>query len=163
MTVLVTGGAGYIGSHTVRALRSLDRDVVVLDSLELGAPTPCWTHRSSSATSRTDDLVTSTCREYGVTQVVHFAAYKSVGESMDRPAKYWRNNVGGTVELIEACLEAGVERRRVLVVVLGVRHARDGSRHRARADPSRERLRRDQGHGRADPRVGTARRRAFEP
>ena len=55
------------------------------------------------------DLVASTCNEYGVTQLVHFAAYKSVGESMESPAKYWRNNVAGTVELVEACLEAGVD------------------------------------------------------
>ena len=48
------------------------------------------------------------CAEYGVTQVVHFAAYKSVGESMEKPARYWRNNVAGTVELIEACLAADV-------------------------------------------------------
>ena len=54
------------------------------------------------------DLVTATCNEHGVTQLVHFAAYKAVGESMKQPAKYWRNNVGGTVELVEACLASGV-------------------------------------------------------
>ena len=108
MATLVTGGAGYIGSHTVRALREAGRDVVVLDSLELGVE-----HAVVDAPlviGRIDDshLVKSTCEEYGVTQVVHFAAYKSVGESMESPAKYWRNNVAGTVELIEAALSAGV-------------------------------------------------------
>jgi UDP-glucose-4-epimerase GalE len=53
--------------------------------------------------------VSAICAEYDVTQVVHFAAYKSVGQSMERPARYWRNNVAGTVELIEACLAAGVK------------------------------------------------------
>ena len=107
-TVLVTGGAGYIGSHTIAALRNAGREVVVLDSLELGdaaavAGTPLVV---GNITDR--ELVESTCKEYGVTQVVHFAAYKSVGESMEHPAKYWRNNVAGSVELIEACLAAGV-------------------------------------------------------
>ena len=54
------------------------------------------------------ELIAATCQKYNVTQVVHFAAYKSVGESMVSPAKYWRNNVAGTVELVEACLLAGV-------------------------------------------------------
>jgi UDP-glucose 4-epimerase len=107
-TVLVTGGAGYIGSHTVDALLNAGREVVVLDSLELGdagavAGTPLVV---GNITDR--ELVEATCKEYGVTQVVHFAAYKSVGESMEQPAKYWRNNVTGSVELIEACLAAGV-------------------------------------------------------
>lgn len=107
-TVLVTGGAGYIGSHTVRALRDTGRDVVVLDSLELG-------HRDAVVDAplvvgdiRDRDLVTAICNDHGVTQLVHFAAYKAVGESMEQPAKYWRNNVSATVELIEASLASGV-------------------------------------------------------
>ena len=108
MTILVTGGAGYIGSHTVRALRALDRDVVVLDSLELGVADAVIDAPLIVGDITDGDLVTATCREYGVTQVVHFAAYKSVGESMQEPARYWRNNVAGAVELIEACLAAGV-------------------------------------------------------
>ena len=108
LTILVTGGAGYIGSHTVRALRALDREVVVLDSLELGVAEAVLDAPLVVGDIRDRDLVGALCREYGVTQVVHFAAYKSVGESMVDPAKYWRNNVAGTVELIEACLEAGV-------------------------------------------------------
>jgi UDP-glucose-4-epimerase GalE len=110
MTVLVTGGAGYIGSHTVRALRAAGRDVVVLDSLELGHASAVIDAPLIVGDIRDDDLVRATCVEYGVTGVVHFAAYKSVGESMESPAKYWRNNVGGTVELLEACLAAGVKR-----------------------------------------------------
>jgi UDP-glucose-4-epimerase GalE len=107
-TTLVTGGAGYIGSHTVRALRAAGRDVVVLDSLELGRADAVIDAPLVVGDIADHDLVVSTCREYGVGQVVHFAAYKSVGESMEQPAKYWRNNVAGTVELIEACLAADV-------------------------------------------------------
>jgi UDP-glucose 4-epimerase len=108
MTTLVTGGAGYIGSHTVRALRALGRDVVVLDSLELGVADAVLDAPLVVGNITDRELVTTTCREHGVTQVVHFAAYKSVGESMVDPSRYWRNNVGGTVELIEACLNADV-------------------------------------------------------
>jgi UDP-glucose-4-epimerase GalE len=109
MTILVTGGAGYIGSHTVRALAEGDREVVVLDTLELGRADAVLGAPLVVGDITDHDLVVSTCKEYGVTQVVHFAAYKSVGESMVSPAKYWRNNVAGTVELLEACLEAGVK------------------------------------------------------
>jgi UDP-glucose 4-epimerase len=109
MTVLVTGGAGYIGSHTVRALRAAGREVVVIDSLELGKPEAVIDAPLVVGEIRDADLVISTCREYGVTQAVHFAAYKSVGESMTSPGKYWRNNVAGTVELLEACLSVGVK------------------------------------------------------
>ena len=110
MTILVTGGAGYIGSHTVRQLRAEGRDVVVLDSLErgnrdalLGAPFVQGDISDSS-------LVAEVCREHGVDSVIHFAAYKSVGESMTDPAKYWRNNVQGTVDLLEGMLAADVRR-----------------------------------------------------
>ena len=107
-TVLVTGGAGYIGSHTVRSLREAGRDVVVLDSLELGRREAVIDAPLVVGNIADNDLVTATCNEYGITQLVHFAAYKAVGESMENPAKYWRNNVSGTVELVEACLAAGV-------------------------------------------------------
>jgi UDP-glucose 4-epimerase len=107
-TVLVTGGAGYIGSHTVRALREAGRDVVVFDSLELGRREAVIDAPIVVGDIHDKDLVTATCNEHGVTQLVHFAAYKAVGESMEQPAKYWRNNVAGSVELYEACLASGV-------------------------------------------------------
>lgn len=106
--VLVTGGAGYIGSHTVRALRAHRRDVVVLDSLELGVADSVIDAPLIVGNITDHELVSAVCAEFGVTQVVHFAAYKSVGESMLKPARYWRNNVAGTIELIEACLAADV-------------------------------------------------------
>ena len=109
MSVLVTGGAGYIGSHTVRALRAGGHDVVVLDSLELGRADAVIDAPLVIGDIADRDLVSTTCREYGVTQLVHFAAYKSVGESMTSPTKYWRNNVAGTVELLDTCLANGVD------------------------------------------------------
>ncbi|MEM9513437.1 MAG: UDP-glucose 4-epimerase GalE [Actinomycetota bacterium] len=107
---LVTGGAGYIGSHTVRAMTQAGRRVVVLDSLELGDAHAVVDAPLVVGDSSDGDLVRSVCSEYNVNEVVHFAAYKSVGESMHAPAKYWRNNVAGTVELLDACLDAGLER-----------------------------------------------------
>jgi len=109
-TILVTGGAGYIGSHTVRALRELGREVVVLDSLELGNAEAVLGAPLVVGDIADRALVRSTIDDFDVTDVVHFAAYKSVGESMELPGKYWRNNVAGTIELLEACREAGVER-----------------------------------------------------
>lgn len=109
MTVLVTGGAGYIGSHTVRILRELGRPAVVLDSMEYG-------HRAAVVDTplvvgdiADEALVEATCREYGVTSLVHFAAYKAVGESMEQPGRYWLNNVAGTAHLVEAVSRAGVD------------------------------------------------------
>lgn len=110
MTILVTGGAGYIGSHTLRLLRSLGRDVVVLDSLVrgnrdalLGAPIEQLDICDSQA-------VTDVCRRHRVDSVIHFAAYKSAGESMVHPGPYWRNNVFGTTQLVEGLIAAGVDR-----------------------------------------------------
>jgi UDP-glucose-4-epimerase GalE len=106
--ILVTGGAGYIGSHTVRLLTAKGHEVVVLDSLEYG-------HRSAVIEAELvvgniadTDLVTDLLRNRQIEQVVHFAAYKSVGESMQQPSKYWINNVTGTTKLVEAMLAADV-------------------------------------------------------
>lgn len=110
MTVLVTGGAGYIGSHTVRALRNRGDDVVVLDSLEYG-------HREAvlDAPLEVGDiadaaLVQRVVGDYGVDAVVHFAAYKAAGESMEVPERYFENNVGRTARLLAALHDLGVER-----------------------------------------------------
>ncbi len=108
MTTLVTGGAGYIGSHTVRALREAGRDVVVLDTLELGRADAVLDAPLVVGDVNDAALVEQTCRDHGVTSLVHFAAYKSVGESMSTPSKYWHNNVDGTVTLVEAAMAAGV-------------------------------------------------------
>ena len=110
MTVLITGGAGYIGSHTARLLEEMGRSVVVLDTLERG-------YRDSVdgidlvvgdiADSR---VVGKVCRKYDVDSVIHFAAYKAVGESMSEPLRYYRNNVAGSIALVETLLEHDVRK-----------------------------------------------------
>jgi len=108
-TVLVTGGAGYIGSHTVQALRRSGRSVVVLDSLEYGHAEAVGDAPLVVADIADEAVVADTCREHEVTQVVHFAAYKAVGESMEQPTRYWHNNVANTVRLIDATTSAGAD------------------------------------------------------
>ena len=109
MTILVTGGAGYIGSHTVRLLHNLGRDVVVLDTLERADGSALLGAELVVGSISNESLVEETCRTYDVSAVVHFAAYKSVGESMSSPGLYWTNNVAGTVHLAEGMLAAGVK------------------------------------------------------
>ena len=106
--VLVTGGAGYIGSHTVRALRAAGRDVVVVDSLENGHAENVIDAPLVVGETSDRDLIAGVLREHGVTQLVHFAAYKAVGESMERPGMYFGNNVADTVQLLDTCEQAGV-------------------------------------------------------
>lgn len=108
MSILVTGGAGYIGSHTVRRLQADGADVVVIDSLEHGYPQSIPGVPLVDADIANRDAVAEVCKEHGVTQVVHFAAYKSVGESMESPTRYWLNNVGGTVALVDTLVQLGV-------------------------------------------------------
>ena len=110
MTILVTGGAGYIGSHTARLLTELGREVVVLDTLERGyrdAIDGIDLVVGDIADART---VGKTCRKYDVDSVIHFAAYKAVGESVAEPLRYYKNNVAGSISLVETLLEHDVRR-----------------------------------------------------
>ena len=100
--ILVTGGAGYIGSHSVKALRLAGYDVVVFDNLSAG-------HREATLGTpliegdiRDVDAVRRALRTSGATAVMHFAARLVVSESVDDPAGYYQNNVTGTLATLEA-------------------------------------------------------------
>jgi len=110
MTVLITGGAGYIGSITTRLIRASGRGVVVLDTLENGHRKAVGDAPFVQGDIADSDLVERVVAEYGVDEVVHFAAYKAVGESMSNPGKYFSNNVTGSQKLFEALHTAGVTR-----------------------------------------------------
>jgi UDP-glucose 4-epimerase len=109
MAVLVTGGAGYIGSVTVEQLRALGQDVVVLDDLFRGhrlavAPdVPLYQGRAGDRS-----LLKKILREHRIEACIHFAALAYVGESVEQPAKYFENNVEQGVALITTLLDAGV-------------------------------------------------------
>src|SRR5580692_6492485 len=108
MRVLVTGGAGYIGSVVATQLIAAGHDVVVLDDLSTGF---------ADAVPAGATFVQGTLRECaaevlsdGIEAVLHFAAKSLVGESVADPAKYWSNNLGGTISLLEAMREMRVRR-----------------------------------------------------
>ena len=108
MRVLVTGGAGYIGSLTVAQLRARGDEVVVLDSLETGQRAALGDTPLIVGNIADSALVAQICQEQRIEAVLHFAAYKSVGASMQQPALYFANNVHNTALLLEALRQAGV-------------------------------------------------------
>jgi UDP-glucose 4-epimerase len=111
--ILVTGGAGYIGSHVVLALQQAGYEVVILDSLEYG-------HRDLVERVLQTELIVGNINdralldqlfaEHKIAAVMHFAAYALVGESTQHPDRYYRNNVMGTLNLLEAMRAAGIDK-----------------------------------------------------
>ena len=110
--ILVTGGAGYIGCHGVLALQNAGYEVLVLDNLVYG-------HRKTVEEVLKAELIVGDTSDrhlldqiftvHNINAVMHFAAYAYVGESVTNPAKYYRNNVVGTLTLLEAMLEANIK------------------------------------------------------
>ncbi len=111
MSILVTGGAGYIGSATVEMLLARGEKVAVLDNLTRG-------HREAvhakaafyEGDVRDQALVARIVRERGVDACVHFAAFAYVGESVVEPLRYFRNNTAEGVDFLEALIQSGVKR-----------------------------------------------------
>jgi len=110
MTWLVTGGAGYIGAHVVRSLREAGVDVVVLDDLSTGDASRVADVPLVRASLLDRAAVDRTLAEHDVDGVVHIAAKKQVGESVADPYYYYRQNVLGQLELMEAMRAADVRR-----------------------------------------------------
>ena len=110
MTILVTGGAGYIGSHMVHALTDAGEDVVVLDNLSTGYQS-LLPKAAAFVNGDTGDspLVGRVLREFGVETIMHFAAAIVVPESVRMPLQYYRNNTLNTCSLIENAVAAGVD------------------------------------------------------
>ncbi|MDO4681560.1 MAG: UDP-glucose 4-epimerase GalE [Lautropia sp.] len=117
-TLLVTGGAGYIGSHTVVELLKAGQNVVILD--DFSNSTPKVVERITELAGRAPvvvegdvgdrALVTDLLSKHPIDATIHFAGFKAVGESVAKPLAYYRNNVSGTIVLLE-CLEAAGARR----------------------------------------------------
>ncbi len=110
MTILVTGGAGYIGSHMVHELVDAGEPVVVLDNLSTGFRFLIPGNVPFVAGSTGDrELVAKTIGNYGVTAVIHFAASIVVPESVSDPLAYYRNNTMNTCSLLEVAVRTGVK------------------------------------------------------
>ena len=110
MSIMVTGGAGYIGSHTVRLLRERGRDVVVVDTMEFGHAAALGDTPLVRADIADRQAVAEVVKNYDVDAVMHFAGYKAAGESMERPGRYFGNNVAGSATLLETLAQLGVMR-----------------------------------------------------
>lgn len=108
-TVLVVGGAGYVGSHTCKALAAAGYKPVVYDNLSRGHEALVkWGPFIKGDLFDTDRLA-ETISQNGIKTVFHFAAFAYVGESVVDPAQYYRNNVGGTISLLDAMLTSGAD------------------------------------------------------
>lgn len=111
MSWLLTGGAGYIGAHIVRAFQRAGVAVVVLDDLSTGVRDNVPSDVPMVEASVSDaSVVGKALRDHDVEGVLHLAARKAVGESVERPLLYWDENVGGMRSLLQSCVDAGVGR-----------------------------------------------------
>ncbi|WP_121957219.1 UDP-glucose 4-epimerase GalE [Petrotoga sp. 9PWA.NaAc.5.4] len=107
--ILVTGGAGYIGSHLVKVLQEQNKEVVVFDNFEKGHQ---WAVKGAHIVNgdlRNQEDIDQVFERYNIEEVYHFAAYSLVGESMQEPTKYFKNNVCGTLNLINSMLNNQVK------------------------------------------------------
>ncbi|MCX7921087.1 MAG: UDP-glucose 4-epimerase GalE [Clostridia bacterium] len=110
MAVLVTGGAGYIGSHTVAELIEKGEDVVIIDSLEKGHKEAVFGGKLVVGDLRDTEFLKNFFKENNIEAVIHFAAYIEAGESVVDPLKHYNNNVISTLNLLTAMKEAGVKK-----------------------------------------------------
>ncbi len=109
-TVAVIGGAGYIGSHTARALAAAGRPVVVVDNLSTGHIEAARFGAFVKADISETEMLQEVFARFQIDSVFHFAASAYVGESVVEPEKYYKNNVAGSVSLLEAMRRAGVKK-----------------------------------------------------
>ena len=112
MNVLVAGGAGYIGSHAVKRLKEAGHTAVIYDNLSRGHRQVIDILQVPAVVAELDDKPTlvNALRRYQIDTLMHFAAYAYVGESVEKPLLYYRNNVATTISVLEAMREAGVKR-----------------------------------------------------
>jgi UDP-glucose 4-epimerase len=109
-TILITGGAGYIGSHAAKELSKRGYHPLVLDNLSYGHREFARWGSFIEGNLADTELLRTLFTTYSVTAVMHFAGFAYVGESVTDPAKYYRNNVANSLNLLEAMREAGVSR-----------------------------------------------------
>lgn len=109
MKVLITGGAGYIGSHTNRYLHDKGVETVVIDDLSDGHQEAVVCGKLIQGSFGDKELLNTLMREYAFDAVIHFAAFASVPDSVIRPARYYQNNVTNMQNLLDACVENNIK------------------------------------------------------
>lgn len=109
MNILVTGGAGYIGSHTARLIEGSGHKAIIYDNLSTGHRWAVESRIFVEAGLEDGLAVRQALDEYDIEAVIHFAAHAYVGESVANPRKYFRNNAVNTLNLLDAMLDAGVK------------------------------------------------------
>lgn len=110
MRILVTGGAGYIGSHTVRMLEKIADKVVVYDNLSKGHSAAVKNSELIVGDLFDKKLLSSVIEDYKIEAVIHFAAFSLVAESMSNPKLYYHNNIQGTLSLLDTMLDCNVNK-----------------------------------------------------
>ncbi len=110
MKILITGGAGYVGSACLRYVAEQGHEVMAFDNLAMGHRGAVDGHTLVEGDIADTDLLTQTLADFGADAVMHFAAATYVGESVENPEYHYRNNVGGTLSLLNAMRAADVKR-----------------------------------------------------
>jgi UDP-glucose 4-epimerase len=110
MAILVTGGAGYIGSHTVLYLKQRCEEVIVLDNLQKGHRDAVLDAKFYKGDLKDDAILDQIFKTHHIDAVIHFAANSLVGESVEKPLEYYDNNVIGTYHLVKKMIEHGVKK-----------------------------------------------------
>jgi UDP-glucose 4-epimerase len=110
MAILVTGGAGYIGSHTVLYLKQRGEEVIVLDNLQKGHRDAVLDAKFYKGDLKDDAILDQIFKTHHIDAVIHFAANSLVGESVEKPIEYYDNNVIGTYHLVKKMIEHGVKK-----------------------------------------------------
>ena len=110
MKVLVTGGAGYIGSHTVKLLGEQDHEILVVDNLSTGHKQSVLHGKLIVLDLKDEERLTEVLKEFKPDVVIHFAAYINVPESVQKPDVYYVNNFCSTVALLKSMVRAGIKK-----------------------------------------------------
>lgn len=112
MNVLVAGGAGYIGSHTVKCLQEAGHKPVIYDNLSRGHRTVAEILKAPVVVADLNDqgALSAALRDHNIDCVMHFAAFAYVGESVEKPLMYYQNNVATTISVLQAMEQAGVNK-----------------------------------------------------
>ena len=109
MPILITGGAGYIGSHTVKYFQEQNEEIIVVDNMQSGHETSIDVDYLYKIDIRDKKELDKVFKNHNIEAVIHFAANSLVGESMEKPYEYYHNNVYGMICLLDVMKERGVK------------------------------------------------------